>query len=271
MLTGAKGLNLWSSFRVPPPQRSARLYRALVERGLASSVSGVAAAHRAAVSLHRFRHGDRRHALAAVESALLEELDRVRREGITGAELDPGESAASGRGWCSTTTASPTSPTSSGTSRPSRASICSATLPRASRRSRSRRGRRGGSGHAWRDANRTVGWFEPLPLRTAQGSRLRSQVEDAPAMRLETSELSLAPGLNPTRAVLDNGAVFLGKQTHTTPAVTISLAMRAGSICDPADAAGARPGCSRVSSIAAPRIAVGRRHCRRARQPRHHA
>jgi len=40
VLTGAKGLNLWSSFRVPPPQRSARLYRALVERGLASSVSG---------------------------------------------------------------------------------------------------------------------------------------------------------------------------------------------------------------------------------------
>src|SRR5438128_1964533 len=40
VLTGAKGLNLWSSFRVAPPQRSARLYRALVERGLASSVSG---------------------------------------------------------------------------------------------------------------------------------------------------------------------------------------------------------------------------------------
>src|SRR5205814_3272139 len=40
VLTGAKGLNLWSSFRVPPPQRSARLYRALVERGLASAVYG---------------------------------------------------------------------------------------------------------------------------------------------------------------------------------------------------------------------------------------
>jgi zinc protease len=38
ILTGAKGLNLWSSFRTPPPQRSARLYRALVERRLASSV-----------------------------------------------------------------------------------------------------------------------------------------------------------------------------------------------------------------------------------------
>ena len=40
VLTGAKGLNLWSSFRTAPPQRSARLYRSLVERRLASSVGG---------------------------------------------------------------------------------------------------------------------------------------------------------------------------------------------------------------------------------------
>jgi zinc protease len=40
VLTGAKGLNLWSSFRVAPPQRRSRLYTALVERGLASQVSG---------------------------------------------------------------------------------------------------------------------------------------------------------------------------------------------------------------------------------------
>src|SRR5439155_901198 len=40
VLTGAQGLNLWASFRVPPPQRSARLFRALVDRGLASAVSG---------------------------------------------------------------------------------------------------------------------------------------------------------------------------------------------------------------------------------------
>src|SRR5437762_11001467 len=40
VLTGAKGVNLWSSFRTQPPQRKSRLYRALVERGVASSVSG---------------------------------------------------------------------------------------------------------------------------------------------------------------------------------------------------------------------------------------
>ena len=40
VLTVAKGLNLWASFRTPPPQRSARLYQALVNSGLASAVNG---------------------------------------------------------------------------------------------------------------------------------------------------------------------------------------------------------------------------------------
>jgi zinc protease len=34
-------MNLWSSFRGAPPQRKARLYTSLVERSLASNVSGV--------------------------------------------------------------------------------------------------------------------------------------------------------------------------------------------------------------------------------------
>jgi len=53
-------------------------------------------------------------------------------------------------------------------------------------------------------------------------------------------------GLNPTRAVLDNGVVVLAKQTTTTPAVAINLALRAGSACDPADAPGATWLLSRV-------------------------
>ena len=40
ILTGAKGLNLWSSFRGSPPQRKARLYTRLVDQSLASNVSG---------------------------------------------------------------------------------------------------------------------------------------------------------------------------------------------------------------------------------------
>jgi zinc protease len=40
------------------------------------------------------------------------------------------------------------------------------------------------------------------------------------------------------RTVLDNGVVFLAKETRTTPAVAINLAVRAGSICDPPGAEG---------------------------------
>ncbi len=87
VLTGAKGVNLWSSFRVPPPQRSARLYRALVERGLASSVFGAmlptAEPFLYAVSVTATDGTS----LDRVEEALLGELDRVRRDGITRDEL----------------------------------------------------------------------------------------------------------------------------------------------------------------------------------------
>ena len=88
VLTGAKGVNLWTSFRVPPAQRRARIYRALVERGLASAVMGqmlptkdpflytVSATATAGVSL------------ATLEAALVEELDVVARDGITPEELE---------------------------------------------------------------------------------------------------------------------------------------------------------------------------------------
>jgi zinc protease len=53
-------------------------------------------------------------------------------------------------------------------------------------------------------------------------------------------------GLAPVRARLENGAVFLGKHTRTTPAVAVSLGMRAGSMCDPDEAVGATWLLSRV-------------------------
>ena len=40
VLNGAAGLNIWSGGGVSRPQRSARLYRALVDKGLASNVTG---------------------------------------------------------------------------------------------------------------------------------------------------------------------------------------------------------------------------------------
>jgi zinc protease len=86
-LTGAKGLNLWSSFRVPPPQRSARLYRALVERGLAAQAHGALLP-----TEHPFLYtisvtANEGTPLASVEAALMDELERVRRNGIDEAEL----------------------------------------------------------------------------------------------------------------------------------------------------------------------------------------
>jgi len=86
-LTGASGLNLWSSFHLPPAQRSARLYRALVERGLASAVTGSLM-----LTEHPFLYivsvtATEGTPLASAEAALLEELDRARREGITQAEV----------------------------------------------------------------------------------------------------------------------------------------------------------------------------------------
>jgi zinc protease len=87
ILSGAKGINLWSSFRTPPPQRSARLYRALVEQRLASAVGAgllptehpflylVSATAMEGVSLQD------------VESAATAALDEVVRDGISEREL----------------------------------------------------------------------------------------------------------------------------------------------------------------------------------------
>jgi len=49
----------------------------------------------------------------------------------------------------------------------------------------------------------------------------------------------MSPGLEPARSVLANGLVLLAKRTRSTPSVTINIAVRAGSVCDPADSPGA--------------------------------
>ena len=87
ILTGAKGINLWSSFRTPPPQRSARLYRALVECRLASSVgAGLLPTEHpflyliSATAMEGVR-------LQEVEGAATAALDNLVRGGITEREL----------------------------------------------------------------------------------------------------------------------------------------------------------------------------------------
>lgn len=87
VLTGAYGLNLWSSFRLPPPQRSARLYRRLVERGLASAVSGSLLPTQQPFAYILSATATDGTPLSDVEGVLIDELGRVVREGITPDEL----------------------------------------------------------------------------------------------------------------------------------------------------------------------------------------
>ena len=87
MLTGAKGLNIWASFKLPPAQRRARLYRALVEGRLASSITGALLPTQEPFLYVVSATATEGTPLAATEGVLLEELDRVEREGVTEAEL----------------------------------------------------------------------------------------------------------------------------------------------------------------------------------------
>jgi zinc protease len=87
VLTGAKGLSLWASFRTPPPQRSARLYRALVDAGLASSVTGGLVPTSEPFLYTISATATDGTPLARLEEAAFAELDRVRLRGVTEAEM----------------------------------------------------------------------------------------------------------------------------------------------------------------------------------------
>jgi zinc protease len=87
VLTGAKGVNLWSSFR-NPPQRRARLYRALVDGRLASSVFGALLPTEDPFLYTISVAASDGVPLEVVEETALRELEQVRRDGITAAELE---------------------------------------------------------------------------------------------------------------------------------------------------------------------------------------
>jgi zinc protease len=87
ILTGAKGINLWSSFRTAPPQRSARLYRALVESRLVSAVGGGLLP-----TEHPFLYLVSATAMdgvapADVEAAATKAIDLLARNGVTDQEI----------------------------------------------------------------------------------------------------------------------------------------------------------------------------------------
>jgi zinc protease len=87
VLNGAAGLNIWSGGGVARPQRSARLYRALVDKGLASYVSGSLMP-----TQHPYLYGIQAavaegQTLSTIEEIVLGEVETLRKGGITPAEL----------------------------------------------------------------------------------------------------------------------------------------------------------------------------------------
>ena len=87
VLTGAKGLNLWTSFNHPPPQRRARLYRTLVDGRLASSVEGELMPTRQPFLYTISCTATGGTALDRLEAAALEAIDRFAAGGPTSDEI----------------------------------------------------------------------------------------------------------------------------------------------------------------------------------------
>ena len=88
VLTGAKGLNLWASFRTSPPQRSSRLYRGLVEQGLASSVEGSMLPTRDPFLYSVSVTATEGVTLEALEARALEEMEAIRCRGVSRTEVE---------------------------------------------------------------------------------------------------------------------------------------------------------------------------------------
>jgi zinc protease len=72
---------------VPTPQRSARLYRGAVDAGLASAIGGAVLPTEQPFLYYIWATVAEGQTLASVEGAILAELERVARDGITEAEL----------------------------------------------------------------------------------------------------------------------------------------------------------------------------------------
>jgi zinc protease len=86
-LTGASGLNIWSGHKVPASQRTARLYRAAVDTGLASTIGGALLPTEQPFLYYVSATVADGQSLQGVEDVMLIALERVAGGGITDAEL----------------------------------------------------------------------------------------------------------------------------------------------------------------------------------------
>jgi len=87
-LTGAKGLNLWASFRGAAPQRRARLYRTLVDGGHAAAVSGAFVATANPFLFTVSATANDGTPLDRLRDTTLAELDDVRANGLPEADVE---------------------------------------------------------------------------------------------------------------------------------------------------------------------------------------
>jgi zinc protease len=173
VMTGAKGVNLWASFRTPPPQRSARLYQALVNTGLASGITGGLVPTQEPFVYTISATATDGIAVDRLEEAAVAEIERVRREGITPQELrkakiqlrarlvfenDSITNIAHQLGYFETIASWRDYPSMA-------ARIESVTVSDVAHVAAER----------LRSANRTVGWFYPVPSVDESSSRPRPQ------------------------------------------------------------------------------------------------
>jgi zinc protease len=87
ILGGARGLNLWCSYKAVSAQRRSRLYRALVERSLASAVQGALMPTRDAFLHYISITAAEGVALETIEQAAAEALDAIVTAGATDDEV----------------------------------------------------------------------------------------------------------------------------------------------------------------------------------------
>jgi zinc protease len=162
VLTGAKGMNLWISGRLAPAQRRSRLYRALVERRLAASVTGALVATEQPFIYSISATATEGTPLSAIEPVMLDELDKACRDGITDEELTKAKAQLNARlvfdddsvtniahqlGYFETI-----ANVADYAALPER--ILAVTLDQVAEAAQ----------RVLRTSNRTIGWFDPLPL-----------------------------------------------------------------------------------------------------------
>jgi zinc protease len=162
VLTGAKGVNLWSSFRIPPPQRRSRLYRALVDTGLASQVSGAMLPTAEPFLYTLSATVTEGTSIATVRDALLEAVERVRESGITPEELRRAQAQLKARFVFDSDSVTNIAHQLGYFATVASVDVFAGLMPGVDGVTLEQVAAAGHS--VLRPSNRTVGWFDPLPL-----------------------------------------------------------------------------------------------------------